>query len=678
MGKKGRTKSSGGECVSVEADVLNEVEGLKGKGNQSFAAKEYQKALETYDKAIKLLPEGAAERADLYSNKGACFLQMRRYKDAAKECTSALTSSPGNGKALQRRSKALEQQGLYKQALQDIQQVNKGEEVSEASQESEKRLKEVLSGRRPGAVANGAPGAAVGTTRSGNNRRVPPALYFSAKCTLGDETRLVHLSHTTSYAELLSLVKAKFPNEGPLILRHVDKEGDMVTITEQADISNAITEVLAAYEKQVSGHGPRLPPQLPPVRISLVKAASEADVPQPPEEEVRERHQQLATRRALAEARAARAKAEAKKEGEEAVYEIDDWLVDFANLFRENLGIDPERHVDMHNLGVEKCQKALEAAIHCDKALPIFDEAAEKFKEVTCVGLLNWGNVYLCVGHKLAGEAAMKGEKATDVEPKIQELFDKAEDRYKKAMEYKEDFYDGILALAQLEFERAKVKIGLLIEPPLDSSSGSEKEKEKDAGKTSAETGGQDAAAAAMNEAMKKALGRIDKDKVPKVQSMVDKSWELYKKGVELGDSLDKQREAEKEKREQQNQVVSKTPPPTPPQTEKKEAQDEPGLHTHALVMWGNVMFEQSQILAVTDGDWKKMLEEAIGKFKEAGCAEKDITQALRTHIMADELDLPPVETPEDPPEEKTQEPPPVKEVKGIPPLEPRAKKAAV
>jgi len=30
-----------------------------------------------------------------------------------------------------------------------------------------------------------------------------------------------------------------------------------------------------------------------------------------------------------------------------------------------------------------------------------------------------------------------------------------------------------------------------------------------------------------------------------------------------------------------------------------------------------------------------------VAKFKEAGCNEKDINQALRTHFKADELDIP-------------------------------------
>jgi len=33
---------------------------------------------------------------------------------------------------------------------------------------------------------------------------------------------------------------------------------------------------------------------------------------------------------------------------ENEVYELDEWLVDFANLFKECLGIEPDKHVDLH------------------------------------------------------------------------------------------------------------------------------------------------------------------------------------------------------------------------------------------------------------------------------------------------------------------------------------------
>lgn len=48
-----------------------------------------------------------------------------RFKDAARECTGALQLAPSSAKALQRRARSLEQQGLYKQALSDIQAVNR-------------------------------------------------------------------------------------------------------------------------------------------------------------------------------------------------------------------------------------------------------------------------------------------------------------------------------------------------------------------------------------------------------------------------------------------------------------------------------------------------------------------------------------------------------------------------
>eukprot|EP00210_Caulerpa_lentillifera_P005134 g4906.t1 len=626
MGKKTKTKPAAASADPVDEELATEVAELKRSGNNQFAERDYEKALETYDKAIKKLPELSTEKADIQSNKAACYLQMKRHKDAIRECSAALTSSPGFSKALIRRSKAYEIQGLYKKALTDIQQLNRSEASTNETKEVEKRLKDVIAGRRP-------PPA-----------RMPPMLYFSAKCTYESEVRSVHLTHSSSYAELLEAVKTKFPMLEHFLIKFQDQEGKMITVSERADVTNAISEVLAAYEKDLSSHGPRLTPQLQAIKFQIVKVESEEEVPKPPEEEVTERKILLAQKQAAAaeKTRVARqAERSGEGTGEDAVYEIDDWLVDFANLFRERTGIDPDRHVDMHNLGVEKCQKALDSSISTPEALPVFDEASEKFKEVTCVGLLNWGNVYLCIGHKIGSEAASQDKSASEVETQIMEYFEKAEERYNEAMKYKEDFYDGVLALAQLEFERAKIKIGLIVAPPEDS------EKNKSEASSSQppskvplvdnkpasskapvdDEKGQQAAAQAMNQAMKKALLKVDGSKLPSVQDLIDKSWSLYEKSVQLGIELDAQREKEKK--------------PMKEKPKTSDAQDEPGLKTHALVMWGNIIFEQSQILAATEGDWKSSLDEAIGKFREAGCNEKDINQALRTHFKAAELDIP-------------------------------------
>ncbi|KIY95021.1 import receptor subunit TOM70 [Monoraphidium neglectum] len=125
MGPKSKAKSPRPPTQEIGEDVLTKVTALKNEGNKCFAKRDYESALEQYETAAQLLPEAAPERVDLICNRAACYYQMKRFKDAAKECTSALELNPSSAKALQRRARSLEQQGLYKQALADIQAVNR-------------------------------------------------------------------------------------------------------------------------------------------------------------------------------------------------------------------------------------------------------------------------------------------------------------------------------------------------------------------------------------------------------------------------------------------------------------------------------------------------------------------------------------------------------------------------
>ena len=69
-------------------------------------------------------------------------------------------------------------------------------------------------------------------------------------------------------------------------------------------------------------------------------------------------------------------------------FEIDQWILDFANLFREQLNIEPDKHLDLTNMGWDKLQAALDSAVQSDKAPAIFDAAADKFQEVSAHGEL--------------------------------------------------------------------------------------------------------------------------------------------------------------------------------------------------------------------------------------------------------------------------------------------------
>ncbi len=77
---------------------------------------------------------------------------------------------------------------------------------------------------------------------------------------------------------------------------------------------------------------------------------------------------------------------------------------------------------------------------------------------------------------------------------------------------------------------------------------------------------------------------------------------------------------------------------------EGQPPEEEHNPWAHCMVMWGNLLYEASQMYAAGGNkDWKDTLDAAVEKFRAAGCPEPDIQAALRNHTEADQLDLPPV-----------------------------------
>jgi hypothetical protein len=94
-------------------------------------------------------------------------------------------------------------------------------------QEAEKRLKDLMSGKRPSGNNNNTLATANGTTAAAKKQparqqRSQPYV-FQAKIQLDDETRSMHMTGQVTYAELQHAVKEKFPGSGPLILKYLDK-----------------------------------------------------------------------------------------------------------------------------------------------------------------------------------------------------------------------------------------------------------------------------------------------------------------------------------------------------------------------------------------------------------------------------------------------------------------------
>ena len=52
-----------------------------------------------------------------------------------------------------------------------------------------------------------------------------------------------------------------------------------------------------------------------------------------------------------------------------------------------------------------------------------------------------------------------------DIAVRVEEEFAAAQHRYEQALGFKPQYFDGLCALGQLEFERAKARSGLLAKP---------------------------------------------------------------------------------------------------------------------------------------------------------------------------------------------------------------------
>ena len=557
----------------------------------------------------------------------------RRFSDAAAECTKALALAPASAKALQRRARSLEMQGLYKQALADIQAVNRSDAATTESRDAERRIKDALAGRRPAglgaglgpAAANGGGAAAAAAAAAAAQRRAQAA-PVAAKATLDGDTRLVTVGPATSYALLLEQLRAAFPNAGPMAVSYTDAAGASVQIASKADVRAAVAAAAAAGR---------------PLRLALT--AGGAAPPAPPAEEVEEleamrRRQEDLLRQieaAHAEQRRKEQQAQAQAQQQPTVavtpsgrtVAVDEWLIDFANVFRDVTGLDADRHIEAHNDGWDRTTAAMAPDVPRAAAAAEFDVASERFREVTCAGLLNWGHVSVCRARRAVDAAAAAGGALTDAAAdEAAAHLSEAEARFREALRLHPLNFDALCALGALEFERAKLTARLAIAPVAPAAAAA-------AAAAAAQGNGSAAAAASpVQAALKEALGKLKAPAVEAARADLARASEWFAQAAAAGRDADAKRRAEDE--EAAKAEGADAPPP-------EAADGAATFAAQALISEGNVLYEASQMLAaVGAADWRAVLDAATAKFREARCSEDDVRAALRNHTHAAELGL--------------------------------------
>lgn len=481
-------------------------------------------------------------------------------------------------------------------------------------------------------------------------RNSAPLQFRPLKLIYDHDIRLSQMLVGCKFGDLRELVKKRFPSSKAVLIKYKDMEGDLVTITstEELRLAEAAAAVEAARNK-LSVAGTSSPDGaenslsykehqesaievpstvLRPLRLYVVEVPAEQEPTVQEEDHLMDAVTKEIDQRTEESLSAGDAEIEdftnvgLKKTEDSKVslvgkvekadegqlngkeIEIDEWLLDFAHLFRMHLGIDPDGHVDLHDLGMELCSEALEETVTSEEAQQLFEQAACKFQEVAALAFFNWGNVHMCAARKRIPLDDYSNK--PELLDRLQAAFDwaqaqyvLAEKKYEEALHVKSDFYEGILALGQEKFESAKLRWSLAVASQVDLSTWD-----------SSET-----------------LELFDsaEQKMQIAAEMWEKLEERRIKEVKTSGAV--KRDSMKADSRGHGDAPHEL-------TEAETLEQFAAMRSQINLFWGNILFEHSQVtFRLGLLSWKQLLDAAVQKFEKAGASPSDIMTVLKKHI---------------------------------------------
>ena len=337
-------KQGGAKADPDDAVFFSRAVELKEEGNVAYQRRDYKTALAFYDQSLGLLGEKDEMRAQVYSNKAACYYQMRFYADVVAEASKALRVDAKSHKAMFHRANAYASLGNAGKAKKDYANVLALDSTNIDAKKALDRLNGVNTkeapaglggmnlapakkaketGKKAAAVATPDPSpeqaaqqeAAIQAAQQAQQQQPPP---IALKCVFGDDVRMFNVFSTLSYRDLVTSIATKFPAAGQFSIKFEDMNGGMQTIQATKDFQTAIfvtSQRLNEMEK---------PPLIPYVKLFIQDLPKIEDI-------------------ALVDENGNPAGLAPNE-----VVEIDEWILDFAALFREHLGIDAEGHLEPH------------------------------------------------------------------------------------------------------------------------------------------------------------------------------------------------------------------------------------------------------------------------------------------------------------------------------------------
>ncbi|KAF7806458.1 protein PHOX1-like [Senna tora] len=603
---------------------------LKDEGNKLFQKRDHEGAMQKYEKALKLLPRNHIDVSCLRSNMAACYMQMglSEYPRAIHECNLALEVTPKYSKALLKRARCYEALNRLDLSLRDVSAVLKKEPNNVMALEVSERVKAALEEKglkvvdtvielppdyvEPSyvppevvkekthkkkskksiekkkaensiekkevaehSIEMKKAENSIEEKKAGNkskkkatkekidekkadikevvdekiNGRKEDTPKKTAKLVFGEDIRWAELPVNCSLLQLREVISDRFPSLGAVLVKYRDQEGDLVTITSDEELRWAET---STGSQSV-------------IRLYIVDADPEQD---PFFEKINEKKgKKLAINNASENGCAV-------KETETISSScIEDWIIRFAQLFKNYVGFESDRYLDFHELGMKLYSEAMEETVTSEEAQGLFDMAGYKFQEMAALALFNWGNVHMSRARKKVNVTEECSKE--HLYEKIKKSYDWAQKEYKRAGEIyeaainiKSDFYEGFLALGQQQFEQAKLSWYYAISRNVESETQPSDE----------------------------------------ILQLYNKAEENMEKGMLIWEESEKQRS-------------------------KEHAAQVAKLRSQINLLWGTMLYERSIVeFKIGLPVWHECLEVSVEKFELAGASPTDIAVMLKNH----------------------------------------------
>lgn len=623
---------------------------LKDDGNRLFQKRDYGGAILKYEKSIKLLPRFHADVAYLRSNMAECYMQLgvSEYPRAINECNLALEVIPGYCKALLKRARCYETLHRPDLALRDIRLVLKSEPNNLMASEIEDRLRKIF--ERQGSRLSDIPVDLVPlpdytdspsssdskglgersmkkkrnnldgkrfdeeynegkdmkgklVERSVSEILMRPGYHIekstedklvvevekvstgadeeprrTVKLVFKEDIRWTQIPLKCDILKLRIIIADRFPSSKAVMIKYKDQEGDMVTIS--------TTEELRLVEASPGNES---------IKLHIIEVSPDQD---PLFKKIRK--EKLEKKQIGSNAKEGKKLKEMRCESTV----ISDWIIQFAQFFKNHVGFDIDAYMDLNEVGVKICSEAMEETVTSDEAQDLFSVAADKFQELAALAMFNWGNVHMSRARKRLyfPEDSTRESVLEQVKTAFdwaQKEFSKAGKKYEEALKIKPNFYEAVLALGQGQFEQAKLSwyYAVATEANLEVWPSGE------------------------------------------VLMLYNNAEENMEKGMQMWEDLQEQRMSELNK---QNNIETLLQKMKLDDLFKQVSADEleeqaNNIRSQIYVLWGTMLYERS-VMEFKLGlpVWQECLEVAVEKFEHAGASSADIAVMIKNHCSND------------------------------------------